>query len=101
MRLATARRAAGMTQAELARRMGVSQPVVARAEVGANLARIDYVDRVARATGQPITLAFGRSAPTRAELRSRVRRVLGQRRFDPRERDLTPIERRSLDADGL
>ena len=50
--LREARAAAGLTQAEVARRMGTSQPVVARLErPGAN-PRFATLDRALRATGR-------------------------------------------------
>lgn len=101
MRLADARRAAGLTQAALAERMGTSQSVIARAESGGATPRIDLIERIAKATGATITLGFGGAPPARAELRRRVRRALGPKPFDPRDRNPTPIEIRSLEADGL
>jgi uncharacterized protein len=57
-----ARAAAGLTQAELARRAGVKQPEIARLEaVGAN-PRISTLDRVVAATGHSLKLGFDRGA---------------------------------------
>lgn len=56
--LAYAMRAhAGLTQAELARRMGTTQSSIARIEAGASLPTIDVLARLARATG--ITVHLG------------------------------------------
>src|SRR4051794_23842848 len=46
-----ARAAAGLTQAELADRLGVSQPVVARLESGNQPPKLDTLQALARATG--------------------------------------------------
>ena len=59
--LREARRAAGLTQAEVARRMGTTQPVVARLEAPGANPRFATLDRALRATGhrlesQPATL---------------------------------------------
>lgn len=55
--LIEARRKAGMTQAEAAKRMGVSQPVIARIESGRNIS-IKSLKRYASAIGQPISLVI-------------------------------------------
>jgi predicted transcriptional regulator len=53
------RHAAGLTQAELARRANVTQPVIARLErEGAN-PRLDTLDRVIAATGHSLELGVG------------------------------------------
>lgn len=97
------RRAAGMTQAELARRIGTTQPAISKIESGRTLPGIDLLERVARATGRPFTLTFGspRERVPGALVRDRVRRALGRTEFDPWERDPTPAEQESLLADGL
>lgn len=98
------RRAAGLTQAELARRIGTTQPAISKIESGRTLPGIDLLERVARATGRPFTLTFGSPRRERvpdAFVRERVRRVLGRTEFDPWDRDPTPAERESLLADGL
>lgn len=53
--LIDARSAAGMTQADVAKKLGVSQPVVARMESGRNIS-IKSIARYARAVGRPIRL---------------------------------------------
>jgi transcriptional regulator with XRE-family HTH domain len=98
------RRAAGMTQAELARRIGTTQPAISKIESGRTLPGIDLLERVARATGRPFTLTFGsphRERVPGALVRDRVRRALGRTEFDPWERGPTPAEQESLLADGL
>jgi ribosome-binding protein aMBF1 (putative translation factor) len=47
---------AGLTQAELARRMGTTQSSVARIESGGSLPTIEMLARLARATGVPVHL---------------------------------------------
>jgi transcriptional regulator with XRE-family HTH domain len=98
------RRAAGLTQAELAQRMGTSQSVISRTEAGRCLPRLPFLLRFAQATGRSrVVLNVGASerTPSRTEQRRRVRRVLGDYVFDPWERGPTPAEARSLIADGL
>jgi transcriptional regulator with XRE-family HTH domain len=59
-----ARTAAGLTQAEVARRMGTTQSAVARLErPGAN-PRFATLDRALRATGQELDVRSRRHAPT-------------------------------------
>lgn len=98
------RRAAGMTQAELARRIGTTQPAISKIESGRTLPGIDLLERLARGTGRSFTLTFdsqhGECVPD-GVVRDRVRRVLGRDEFDPWDRDPTPAEQESLLADGL
>jgi transcriptional regulator with XRE-family HTH domain len=58
--LRQARAAAGLTQAEVARRMGTTQPVVARLERPGSNPRFATLDRALRATGRRLEAA---SAP--------------------------------------
>lgn len=48
---------AGLTQTELARRMGTTQSSIARIESGGSLPTIDMLARLARATRTPLRLA--------------------------------------------
>jgi len=52
-----ARSRAGLTQAQVAERMGISQPRVARIESGSNVS-LDILRRYAAATGSKLTLDF-------------------------------------------
>lgn len=52
----TVRTRAGLTQSELARRMGTTQSSIARIEGGGSLPTIDMLARLARATGTPLHL---------------------------------------------
>ncbi|MFI5955725.1 helix-turn-helix domain-containing protein [Cryptosporangium sp. NPDC051539] len=60
---------AGLTQTELARRMGTTQSAIARVEAGGSTPTLDLLDRVGRAIDAQITLTvngetlhFGASA---------------------------------------
>ena len=76
-----ARRAAGLTQAELARRLGVAQPVIARLENRSTNPTVETLDRALRATGHRLTLA---STPAPASVdESLIRKHL----------ELTPAQR--------
>ncbi|MGH9186670.1 MAG: helix-turn-helix domain-containing protein [Acidimicrobiales bacterium] len=52
--LVTARRRQGLSQAEVAARMGTSQPAVARLEAGDTDVRLSTIDRYAAAVGQEL-----------------------------------------------
>ncbi|MFL5796613.1 MAG: helix-turn-helix transcriptional regulator [Actinomycetota bacterium] len=101
--VAQARRDAGLTQAELAERMGTTQSAVSRLESGRSVPSLPVLQKVARATGRPIEIVVEPEGqlPTRAERRRRVRRVLGDYSFNPWERRPTKAEARTLKADGL
>ena len=101
--LANARRRSGQTQVELARAMGTTQPVVARAEAGYRMPTIGFIDRWARATGAAISLQLGesqRGMQPAAERRAIVRSVLGPGRFNPWDRDPSPVEAELLERAG-
>jgi ribosome-binding protein aMBF1 (putative translation factor) len=55
---------AGLTQTELARRMGSTQSSIARMEAGSQTPRIDLLDRLGRALGTPLTLSAAGHAVT-------------------------------------
>lgn len=59
-----ARNRAGLTQMELARKMGTTQPVVARMEGGRIQPSLRTLQRLAQATGSKLTIRF---EPSRAE----------------------------------
>lgn len=94
---------AGLTQAQVAERMGTTQSVVSRAEAGWIEPSLSFIERFARATGRPIVVRFGDepALPDRRTRRQRVRRALGDYVFDPWDRAPTAAEARSLEADGL
>lgn len=53
-----ARTAAGLTQAELARRMGTTQPTIARIEGGGRMPTMDMLERLATAFGQRLEISL-------------------------------------------
>ena len=53
-----ARNRAGLTQQELARKMGTTQPVVARLESGGTRPSMRTLDRLAKATGSRLLISF-------------------------------------------
>ncbi|HZR12498.1 MAG TPA: helix-turn-helix transcriptional regulator [Acidimicrobiia bacterium] len=55
-----ARRYAGITQAELARRLGTKQSVISRWERGADIPRVDTLGRILQACGFEADLTFRR-----------------------------------------
>lgn len=75
-----ARRRAGLTQRELARRAGVPQPTVARIEAGRVSPRTDTLERLLRACGQELAL---RDRLGEGMDRSAIRELL---RLSPAER---------------
>jgi transcriptional regulator with XRE-family HTH domain len=99
--LRDARTRAGLSQAELARRMGTTQSAVARAETDAMEPSLAYVRRVAAATGRPISLRIVPPVPISGkEARRRWDRVDG-RPFDPWSRDPAPTEVKHLRRSGI
>jgi ribosome-binding protein aMBF1 (putative translation factor) len=52
------RNRAGLTQAQLARKMGTTQPVVARLESGRTRPSMRTLDRLAEATGSRLRISF-------------------------------------------
>jgi hypothetical protein len=71
-----ARAAAGLTQAELARRAGTSQPTIAAYEAGDKIPNVDTLQRLLRAAGTNLTT----SRPRRSPRTHRLRRLLSERR---------------------
>ena len=97
--LARARRAARLSQVALAQMIGTTQSAISRAESGAVMPTLELIQRIATATGEPIVLTF---APQIEQDRgARVRRVLGDYRFDPWEREPSAAEARVLERTGL
>lgn len=94
---------ARLTQAELASRMGTTQSVIARAEGGEVLPSLNFLERLALATGQRLVIELGpkSTAPNRRQRRDRVRRATRNFVFNPWDRDPTEAEAKSLLADGL
>jgi transcriptional regulator with XRE-family HTH domain len=102
-KLAGSRMEAGLTQVEVARRMGTTQAAVSRMESGRVLPSLVVLERFAQATGRPIELRIGTRprTPSRAELSRRVRSALGEYEFNPWDRSPSAAEAESLIADGL
>jgi transcriptional regulator with XRE-family HTH domain len=61
-----ARNRAGLTQEELARKMGTTQPVVARLESGRSRPSIRTLERLAVATGSRLRISFEPQVPNSA-----------------------------------
>src|SRR5207245_6997291 len=85
LELAARRQAAGLTQAELARRMGTTQAAISRMEGGRVLPSLLVLERFAQATGEPLESGVGERTrlASRRERRRRVRQVLGDTVFNP------------------
>lgn len=64
------RNRAGLTQEELARKMGTTQPVVARLESGRGRPSMRTLDRLAKATGSRLIIGF---APITRKLPAKTR----------------------------
>jgi transcriptional regulator with XRE-family HTH domain len=101
--VARRRKRAGLTQAELAEAMGTTQSAISKIESGRNVPTIPLLERLADATGGPIELVLGSPdrVPTRQERARRVRRVLGDYRFNPWDRSPSTAEAKTLIADDL
>src|SRR5207237_7945578 len=87
-----ARRRAGLSQADLADRLGRPQSSVARWEAGARTPSMEVVREVARACGLELTFGFARADDSydwlidrQLELApaERLARMLGSTHFDP------------------
>ena len=80
--LREARERAGLTQLELAERLDVSQPVVARLESGRANPRLETLNKAIAATGHDMRVELERSGwpPIDETL------IVGNRRFDAAER---------------
>jgi len=78
--LRSARRRAGWSQRELARRAGVPFSTVARVETGAMTPRVDTLERLLRACGERLVAVAARDAGVD---RTQIRELLG----------LTPAQR--------
>jgi transcriptional regulator with XRE-family HTH domain len=96
--LRNARIAAGLTQAEVARRMGTSQPVVARLErPGAN-PRFATLERALRATGHRLEAADAAIAPVdETQIRERLRLTPAERlaAFRASQRNVASLARKA------
>ena len=94
---------AGLTQRDLAGRVGTTQAAISKIETGRTVPGLELLDRIATALGRPITLTLGESSepPSIEDRRRRLRQALGDFEFDPWARNPSAAERDSLLADGL
>ena len=76
-----ARNRAGLTQGALARKMGTTQPAVARLESGRGYPSMRTLDRLAKATGSRLTIGFAPIAHASARLLSEQRLVQPSRGY--------------------
>lgn len=90
-----ARRDAGLTQEQLARRMGVSQAAMARLERAGSNPTVRTLERVLRATGRELELRLARPRPSVDE--SLLREALG---ISPEER-IAAAERLAGEAEAI
>lgn len=78
-----ARKRAGLSQAELARRAGVAQSTVGRVESGLRVPSTDLAERLVRAAGFEVRVALGEPDPDTDVLFERaLRRTPAQRLAD-------------------
>ena len=75
-----ARHAAGLTQRELARRAGTSQPAIARYERGAASPSVATLDRILRAAGQRLVLGAEATGSQHVASSARMRALRARRR---------------------
>jgi len=99
--LRDARTDAGLSQVELARRLGTTQSAVARAENDGIEPSIAYIRRVAAATGRPITVQILPPVPLSEDVARRRWSAADGRSFDPWSRNPAPAEVRHLKRAGL
>ncbi len=94
--LREARRSAGLTQRELARKARVPQPAVSRIERGLASPRFDTLDRLLRECGKQLVLVERLGVGVdRSLIRERLRLTPGQRaRLAAREWERTEVFRR-------
>ena len=56
--LIDARKAAGLSQATLAQRMGTTQPAISKIESGRAVPTLGFLERFAKAIGAPVTVTL-------------------------------------------
>lgn len=75
-----ARRRAGLTQAELAQRVGTSQPAIARYERARSMTDLDTLHRIAEACGLELRFELAKPDPQRASAaRAALERTVEER----------------------
>jgi transcriptional regulator with XRE-family HTH domain len=99
VQMLAARKRARLTQSEVARRMGTKRTSVSRAEAGRTRASIDYLERFARALGEPMSITFG--GPTIPSESERWERAsLAYKRLFKDHRGIYPTGARSIGLTG-
>jgi predicted transcriptional regulator len=73
------RRRAGLTQVELARRLGTTQPVISRWERGGDEPRLSTLTRILRACGRRLVLSVETDDVDRAQIRAHLAMTPAQR----------------------
>ncbi len=68
--LIQARKAAGLSQATLAERMGTTQPAISKVESGRAVPTLGFLQRFAKAIGAPVTVTLEPGASVRADTRA-------------------------------
>ena len=68
--LIDARKAAGLSQATLAERMGTTQPAISKVESGRAVPTLGFLERVAKAIGAPVTVTLDPGASVHADTRA-------------------------------
>jgi transcriptional regulator with XRE-family HTH domain len=85
------RNRAGLTQEALARKMGTTQPVVARLESGRGRPSMRTLDRLAKATGSRLIISFAPMRLVSARLLTAQRLQLGAGRHRSRYANDQPV----------
>jgi transcriptional regulator with XRE-family HTH domain len=68
--LIDARKAAGLSQATLAERMGTTQPAISKVESGRAVPTLGFLERFAKAIGAPVTVTLDPGASVHADTRA-------------------------------
>jgi transcriptional regulator with XRE-family HTH domain len=99
MTLRTARESAGLTQAELAERAGMTQSIVARIERAGSNPTLATAERLLRATGHTLAVETTRvpSGVDESQIRERLRLSPGERlrTFEASHRNLGALKRKA------
>ncbi|MGH8982829.1 MAG: helix-turn-helix domain-containing protein [Acidimicrobiia bacterium] len=96
-----ARRRAGLSQAELAARLGTKQSVISRWERGLDTPRIDTLARILHACGFEADLTLRRHDDVdRAQLRENLAMTPAQRLASVRNTSELAVKARRLDHEG-
>jgi transcriptional regulator with XRE-family HTH domain len=96
--LVAERHAAGLSQSEVADRMGTSQPAVARVEAGAVDVRLSTLQRYAAAVGRRLELRLADQRSHRPSPRTVDSRTVDSRTVDSRAVDSRAVDSRTVDS---